>query len=461
MRYLFIYCLCIVSCVNNAQDFQLKGELENDAGGKVFLAGYHGDQYNIIDSVEIKNNSFTLPLHKHYLPGLYRVIFGKKHKQASRNNDRYKVDLIFNNEDIHFKTTLPVKTDSIIMLSSKENKLFYELLDKEQQYKKKIGLLSPVIHHYPDDNDFYSQLEKEFISVQKEYRKMLFHWIEEYPDSYFSKIVKVNIPPFIPPDLDQQAQYAYLKEHFFDDMDFNDTALLRSNIYTKKIVEYISLHRERYLSPGDQEDAFIKAVDEILLKAYINEQVYDFVLNYLVDGFEKFKMEKVLNHIAENHVNKSKCSTDDYATLKKRLSAYQKLAVGKIAPEIDITTDENKQFTLSDTDRDYILLIFWASWCSHCNKAIPEIYEMYSSDKGTAFEVLSVSLDTNKTAYETLMKNKQFKWINYCDFKGWDSPLAIKYNIYATPTMFLLNKNREILAKPITVYELKKAIAKL
>ena len=461
LKCLAVCCLCFVSCVNHAQNYKLKGELKNAGRKKVFLASYYGDEYTIIDSAEIKNGKFSMPLHKNYLPGLYRVIIGKAHKQASRKSDMNKIDLIYNYEDIHFKATIPVKPDSIIFTKSNENKYYYQLQKENQEYNRKIGMLTPLLHNYPQDNDFYARIKKEFTSVQKEYRQMLNNWANTYPNSYFSKIAKVNIPPNLSPEKGRQAQLTHLKDHFFDNIDFNDTALLRSNIYTHKIIEYISLHRERNLSPGEQEGAFINAVEEILLRAYINDKVYNYVLHYLVDGFEKFKMEKVLNYIAENHLSKAKCSTDDQATLKKRLSAYQKLAVGKTAPEINITTEGKEQFSVPGINHDYILVVFWATWCSHCNNVIPEIHKMYSSDKGTAFEVLSVSLDTNKTAYQTLMKNKQFTWINYCDYQGWDSPIAIKYNVYATPTMFLMDKNRKILAKPITVHELKKAFSAL
>ncbi len=458
MKYLIIFCLFFVSCINNAQKYELKGELEHTKQDKVFLAVYHGDHYNVIDSATINSNKFSLILKNEYLPGLYRVIIGETHKQASRKNDRYKIDLIINNENIHFNTSVPVNPDSINIVTSKENKLYYQLLEEEQAFNRKIGLLTTMLHNYPEDEEFHKDVKKEFVAVQKTFRELLYRWIKKYPESYFSKIAKAKIPPMISPDKEKHAQYEYLKAHFFDDMDFNDTALLRSNIYTKKVIEYLALHRERQHSPREQEEAFIHAVDKILLEAYINQEVYDFILNYLVDGFEKFKMEKVLNHIAEKHVGKSKCSTSDQNTLKKRLEAYQKLAVGKTAPKIDLDIPGYGPFEVENAKKNLTLVVFWASWCPHCKNIIPDIHELYASQDEVAFEVLSISLDTSKTAYNKLLQEYQLSWTNYCDYRGWDSPIAIKYNIYATPTMFLLNNQRKILAKPLTIYELKKAL---
>ena len=50
------------------------------------------------------------------------------------------------------------------------------------------------------------------------------------------------------------------------------------------------------------------------------------------------------------------------------------------------------------------------------------------------------------------------EWMNVCDLKGWDGKAATDYFIYATPTMFLVDKNRKLIAMPKTIEELKKIL---
>ena len=107
------------------------------------------------------------------------------------------------------------------------------------------------------------------------------------------------------------------------------------------------------------------------------------------------------------------------------------------------------------------MVLFWASWCPHCNAMIPEIKDIYNDDSFPDFEVLAISLDTNATDYSDALFFHNTSWMNYSDFKGWDSKAAIDYNIYATPTMFLLNRNRKILDRPVSANDLRNALNKL
>ena len=73
---------------------------------------------------------------------------------------------------------------------------------------------------------------------------------------------------------------------------------------------------------------------------------------------------------------------------------------------------------------------------------------------------MAVSIDDDNQKWQEALSAHHYPWINVSDLKGWDSQAAIDYNIYATPTMFLLDKNKKIVSKPITFDELKSALYK-
>jgi len=52
-------------------------------------------------------------------------------------------------------------------------------------------------------------------------------------------------------------------------------------------------------------------------------------------------------------------------------------------------------------------------------------------------------------------------WINTREPMGWEGKSAEDYNIYATPTMFLLDRERRIVARPFTLRELRREIRRL
>jgi cytochrome oxidase Cu insertion factor (SCO1/SenC/PrrC family) len=84
---------------------------------------------------------------------------------------------------------------------------------------------------------------------------------------------------------------------------------------------------------------------------------------------------------------------------------------------------------------------------------LPQIHNLFKQHKD--LEVVAISLDDSRDDWITYLKDNSFSWINLSDLKGWESKAAQDYYIYATPTMFLLNSNREIIGKPLTTHNLK------
>jgi len=99
-----------------------------------------------------------------------------------------------------------------------------------------------------------------------------------------------------------------------------------------------------------------------------------------------------------------------------------------------------------------VLLVFYASWCPHCQTIMPQINELLKLKKN--FEVVAISLDTNREEWKNFIEQNNLNFIHVSDLKGWDGDAAKEYFIYATPTMFLLDSTKKIVAKPITFEEL-------
>ncbi len=55
------------------------------------------------------------------------------------------------------------------------------------------------------------------------------------------------------------------------------------------------------MNQAQLEDEFIKAVDKIMYETMDNSLIYEFIVEYLVGGFEKYHFEKVLDYIADNY----------------------------------------------------------------------------------------------------------------------------------------------------------------
>lgn len=253
-----------------------------------------------------------------------------------------------------------------------------------------------------------------------------------------------------------------LKLRFFEGKNFSDSALLRSNAYPNKLIEYLSLYANPEFSQSQLEKEFIRAVDMIFTKVQMSREIYDYALSYLAGGFEKFKFETVLVHIHENYLSGLLCDEDKAKKdLAFRLEAFRKLAIGKQIPDAILHLPDGKVSSVSQETTGYTLLVFWAAWCPHCTQMLPELDKLSVQIPDQKLRIIDISLDTSIMARESVLAKLNGKMLHQCDFKGWESPWVNDFHIYATPTLFLVDRNRVIKAKPITLNDLADALTEL
>ena len=431
-------------------NYSITGEIHGLSTKKLYLSGYYGEKLHAVDSTTTDNNGkIVLTLSPAIYTGLYRVSWGK---------DKF-IDLILNRENVIFSTTSENPADSIQILSSSENKQFYWYEQREHLNQAKLELITPVVDYYPVKDAFYNTAAGEFESLQRSQEKVFDSLSRLYPGSYALRIIRLQKTPFLSASLTKDQRLDYLKAHFFDGVDFNDTLLLRSNAWSNKAISYLSLWGNSRYSQKQLETEFIKAVTILMDKASVNPDIDKFLLDYLLGGFDKYHMDEVITYMADHFQDPFSCEDQKIkSALQKKLDTFKKISNGKIAPDIEVPDMKGKMIKLSSIPSEYTLLIFWSSECSHCTDMMPKVKEIYDKQKPKRMEVLAVSIDTSRREWTGFIKDEKLDFLNGSDLKGFDSKSADQYNIYATPTMFLLDREKKILAKPISYRELEQAL---
>ncbi len=92
---------------------------------------------------------------------------------------------------------------------------------------------------------------------------------------------------------------------------------------------------------------------------------------------------------------------------------------------------------------------------------IPKLKEWYVEDREIDMEIFAISIDKKLSDAKTIIYKNQLPWINCYEPGGWKGKAASDYNLYATPTMLILDRDRKILSKPITFFEFKRDVHKL
>jgi len=426
---------------------QINIRVENVSRSTSTLYYLEGEKIFLIDSVvSTETGDYIINLSKKHI-GFYRLSL----------NNKQRVDFIYDKEDVVIETDADNILDSIKVIKSESNKIYYSFIKLNKDYKTKTELLQLMLARYPNEDDYYQTTKEELIQVQEDYLKFVNVTSQSYPKSFVARYVRSAQLPVIETGLPLDEQLTYLKSHTFDNVNFYDEELIYSDVFTNKTIEYLTYYRNPQLPKELLEKEFMAAVDSILNKAKVNEIVYQHIVEYLIDGFKKFGFDKIIDYIVDNYVIKDDLCLDEKLgnTIERRIQQARNFKIGSIVPNIILPDSSGSVIELNKINSERILIVFYASWCPHCQSLLPKVYELYKNQKEKKFEVLAISIDSIRTDWLEFVTNDNLNWINASDFLGWEGQATLEYFIYATPTLFLIDSDMKIIEMPKTIEEIK------
>ena len=142
---------------------------------------------------------------------------------------------------------------------------------------------------------------------------------------------------------------------------------------------------------------------------------------------------------------------------------YDNLSVGRPAPDFTVKRPNGDDLTLSAVPAKYKLLVFWASWDAASREANPQLIQLYQQFHPRSFEIVSVSLDDNRFAWDQAIDTDGISiWPNGSDLQGMASPVAEAYMLGgALPYTVLIDDEGNIAAKGLLGADLRKAVSDL
>lgn len=149
------------------------------------------------------------------------------------------------------------------------------------------------------------------------------------------------------------------------------------------------------------------------------------------------------------------------SSITKAIAIDAKTAKGKLAPAFSMADKDGKIVHLSDFKGKYVLIDFWASWCGPCRKENPNVVAAYKKYHDKGFEIIGISLDSNKEAWLKAVDKDGLTWTHVSDLKGWQCATATTYGVKAVPASFLIDPNGKVVGKDLRGEELNKTLADL
>ena len=248
---------------------------------------------------------------------------------------------------------------------------------------------------------------------------------------------------------DSTFAYRYYKGNFWNGFNFQDDRMIYTPLYDQKLEEYFS----KLVVPVP--DSVEHEADVILRKAKGTKDVFHYSLWWLTRYVENSKimgMDEAFVYLVENYYMKGDAfwlKNDELQKYIKRAMDIAPNVIGNVAPEVKLpNVMTKKEESLLGTKAKYTLVVFYSPSCGHCQHEIPALDSVYNSElKAKGVRIFTVATEGEEKAItDFITKNKIDSWTNTWN-PDHTSDYHSKYDVYSTPTIYLLDEKKIIRGK--------------
>jgi hypothetical protein len=460
----FIAFLCLTL---NAQKYEIKVKINGISDTVIYLGHHFGEKKYVIDTARIdsKGNAiFTGD--KELNRGIYLVVMPSKgmtyFEILVADQKRFSVET----DTLNFVENLKIK-------GCKENLIFNQYQKKMSEMQIQRMDLNRRYEAAKDNEAEKKKVNEEIIKQNQERLDYMDLLVKDNPNTFFSKVLlgmKDVVIPEPPRDAngvitDSAFQYKYFKAHYFDYIDFKENGLLRTPILEGKVNYFF----DKMVVPTP--DSLIKESHILIERTYEagDTLMFQWMASHLLHYFEASKImgyDAVFVAIAEDWYLNGKATWADTAFLAKLNERVEKITpnkIGNVAPDLTkMQTNDEKYMSLSQVAADYTILVFYEPSCGHCKKEVPKLMQEYNDTlKGLNTKIFAVYTQYDKTEWQAFIDEHGLNdagWYNVWDGPYPHSKFRDFYDIYSTPVIFVLDKDKKIIAKRINVENLKDVI---
>ena len=119
--------------------------------------------------------------------------------------------------------------------------------------------------------------------------------------------------------------------------------------------------------------------------------------------------------------------------------------VGGTLPELTGTRLDGAEESLSAYRGRVVLLDIWATWCSPCVGALPELRELVAELPPERFVLLAISVDEKRETVTRFMDNEPMPWMNW--HVGVQNDIVRTLDVGGLPTYMLIDAQGRIRAR--------------
>ncbi len=453
-----LICLIIIaftSCANGQpqKGFKVGVSISGIQDSTIYLAYHLGDKQYVTDTIKLDSKGSGVFFGPESLPqGIYLIVLpGKQYFEVLMGED----------QDFSLSCSISDYFHTLEFRGSDENSAFVAYQRKWVELQQKANTLVKRIQSNKQNQDsvrILTEAQKAQEAVMKTYLRKV---ISDNKGSLLSVLVKAMLPVDVPvitappgsrnPDsVKWVMSYLYNKNHFFDNTDLTDERLIRTPILQARLNSFFTT------ALIQAPDTINREIDKLIAKVQGNPKIFQFVSVFLFNHFSKSEVmghDAVMVKLADDIYLSGKAtwvSQEFKDDLRKQVELIRPNLIGKKAVDLVMDSYNGRFVSLYDVDKEFTILYFWEPDCSHCKEATPKLKAYYEKARNEGVEVFAVCTTADRAKWEKYIQDNNITWIN-----GWDperrSNFGAYYNVQSTPLVYILDRNKTIIAKKLSV----------
>ena len=457
--------LCLLTSSLFARGYNISVEVPGLRDSTMYLAVYSGEKQFAIDTAILNTNGKAVFLSDEIMDaGMYLVIMNKS----------IIFDILISDEGSqHFSVTMDSSLlNPPVFNGSPENTSFYayhafknSIIYKQQEINKQ---LRDTPDKHTSDN-----LSAEAGRLRKTLTSYSDSVANEYKGKTIASVLNaLNIPEppeiNIPQDTPQRDSimymhyYSFAKDHFFDRIAFSDERLVRTPFFESMLLYYFD-----NVLLYQQADSIIPYVDRVIEQAGKSELMFRYVLSNLFNHYmesKKMGQEAVAVHLAERYYLNDKRTNWENEKFIQDITNFvnrTKLTLlGETAPDLLMETFTGQYESVLGITADFLIVYFFEPNCGYCKTETPKVYEIYSKYKDKGVQAYAMYTQQDKNEWTTYIAENGLDWVNVWDPHNRNN-FREKYNVYITPQLYLLDKDKKVIGRRLDADTLDKMLTSL
>ncbi len=440
------------SMVGKAQEANIHFQVGHLMAQEVLIGYYQGGKAYRVDSVKVDTSTGRFHLQKTGLrPGLYFC--------GANNAKLFNFILSGTGDSFDIQADMG-RIEAVTSPNSAQNEALFRFEQQrsaiEQAFEAKKAMRDMVAKATKNDAEALMPYDTELQGLLAQTDSLALDFIQKHPEHLYAKMLQSVRPPPPPASLKpllktgkpNPAYARWLRQHYWDNTDFNNEALLANTYWQVFFDNFFA----RYVQPSP--DSLIQAIDEVLAKTPRGGTFFQFIVLRVTQFYEQNDApgaDRIFVHMVDKYQRKGETPWLDRATLERlayKADAHRPNLTGSLALNFSMPDETGKMVELYEIEAPVTMLIFYSPLCAHCMEFMPAIYQVYLDYQPKHLAAIAVNTDDQREYWKKFVGQQGWAWHDLDDQKAMEQ-LEKQYNAYNLPVIYLLDKDKRILAKRV------------